>query len=275
VRRGMATKLTAATVRQAKPGSKRREVPDGGCPGLFLVVHPSGAKSWAVRYRSPIERDRTGRGQTRNLTLGPVADDEETAGAPAIGKPLTLADARVLATEAWQRIRRGIDPARERRAERQAARFARSDVVEDVFADFMAKHVRKRNGQPVRDSTRRETGRLLGLVPNGDLSTWKPRIPRSGVLSTWAGRDVRSIMKRDVLDLLDGIVHGGAPVGANRTLSALKTAFAWCVKRDILGSSPCDHVDDPSAEISCDRELSGVELVALWRAAERSGYPLR
>jgi integrase len=143
-----------------------------------------------------------------------------------------------------------------------------------VFADFLAKHVRKRNGQPIRESTRRETGRLLGLSPEGDdLSTWKPRNPRSGVTAHWAGREVQSITKRDVLDLLDGIVDGGAPVGANRTLSALKTAFAWCVKRDILQASPCDHVDDPSAETSCDRELSGLELVALWRAAERMGYP--
>ena len=138
----------------------------------------------------------------------------------------------------------------------------------------MAKHVRKRNGEPIRESTRRETGRLLGLIPEaGDLSCWTLRKPKSGVLAHWSGRDVASIAKRDVLDLMDAIVDGGAPVSANRTLSALKTAFAWCVKRDILMASPCDHVDDPSPEASIDRELSAVELVALWRASEHTGYP--
>jgi integrase len=111
------------------------------------------------------------------------------------------------------------------------------------------------------------------LVPDGDLSSWKMREAKSGVLARWSGREIQSITKRDVLDLMDDIVEGGAPVGANRTLSALKTAFAWCVKRDILSASPCDHIDYPSPETSCDRELSGVEMVALWRAADRIGYP--
>ena len=84
---------------------------------------------------------------------------------------------------------------------------------------------------------------------------------------------MRSITKRDVLDLLDARVAEGAPVGANRTLSALKTAFSWCVKRDILALSPADHVDEPSPEKSVERSLSDVELVALWRSAEALGYP--
>lgn len=269
----MATRLTATTVGQAKAGATRREIPDGGCAGLYLVVQPNGAKSWAVRFRSPIERDRAGNLKAKKLTLGPVADDGE-AGDAKIGKPLALADARALAIDALRKVSRGHDPAREYRNERQAARAAPSNMIEDVFAEFLAKHVRKRNGKPIRDTTRRETGRLLGLVSDtDDLSSWKPRSPKGGVLTQWAGRDLRTITKRDVLDLLDKIVAAGAPVGANRTLSALKTAFAWCVRRDILTASPCDHVDDPSPETSCDRELSGIELIALWRAAASIGYP--
>jgi integrase len=269
---GMATKLTAATVGQAKAGAVRREIPDGGCAGLYLVVQPNGAKSWAVRYRSPIERDGTGNRKAKKFTLGPLLDDG-AAGEPKLGSPLGLADARALAIEALRKVRHGHDPARDYRAETHAARAAASNFVEDVFADFMAKHVRKRKGKPIRESTRLETGRLLGLVPDGDLTSWKMRTPKSGVLAQWAGREVRSITKRDVLDLMDKIVAGGAPVGANRTLAALKTAFAWCVKRDILATSPCDHVDDPSPENSSERELSGIELTALWRAAEEVGYP--
>jgi len=171
-------------------------------------------------------------------------------------------------------VQKGIDPARELVVEKRAQRYAPSHRVEAVFAEFMAKHLRKRKGAPIRESTRRETGRLLGLVPTSDdLSQWSLRDPASGALARWQGRDVRGITKRDVLDLLDELVEQGAPIGANRTLSALKTAFAWSVKRDIIPASPCDHVDDPSPEKSSERALSDLELVALWRAAERVGYP--
>jgi integrase len=76
-----------------------------------------------------------------------------------------------------------------------------------------------------------------------------------------------------VLDLLDELVERG-PVMANRTLSALKTAFSWKMKRDeALLRSPCEGVDDPAAETTRDRVLSDAELAALWRAADADGFP--
>jgi hypothetical protein len=119
----LTTKLTAATVAQAKAGPARREIPDGGCPGLYLVVQQSEAKSFAVQYRSPVERDRRGNRKPKKLTLGPVSDQRESCGsdAPKIGQSLTLADARALAIEALRKVGKGIDPARDRRTEKQAA----------------------------------------------------------------------------------------------------------------------------------------------------------
>jgi len=50
----MATDLTAQGVKAAKArNGKRTEIPDGAVRGLYLVVQPSGAKSWAIRYRHP------------------------------------------------------------------------------------------------------------------------------------------------------------------------------------------------------------------------------
>ncbi len=54
--------LTVRTLETIKPGAARREIPDTVCPGLYLVVQPSGAKSWAVRYRA--------NGRPRKHTLG-------------------------------------------------------------------------------------------------------------------------------------------------------------------------------------------------------------
>jgi hypothetical protein len=50
-----ARKLTQLRVDSAKAGTdqngthKRTEIPDAVCRGLYLIVQPSGVKSWAVR----------------------------------------------------------------------------------------------------------------------------------------------------------------------------------------------------------------------------------
>ena len=57
----MPVTLTDRVVQQAKASGTRLEIPDAVLPGLYLIVQPTGAKSWAVRYR-------IGR-RTRKLTL--------------------------------------------------------------------------------------------------------------------------------------------------------------------------------------------------------------
>ena len=48
----MAKKLTDISIKKIRPDpAKRLEIPDAGKPGLYLVIQPSGKKSWAVRYR--------------------------------------------------------------------------------------------------------------------------------------------------------------------------------------------------------------------------------
>ena len=48
--------LTTRTIAALKPGARRREYPDGAIGGLYLVIQPSGAKSWAYRFRSAARR---------------------------------------------------------------------------------------------------------------------------------------------------------------------------------------------------------------------------
>ena len=241
----MAKRLSVSAIEKLLPTGRRREIADAVKPGLYLVIQKSGHKSWAVRYRH--------KGTSRKFTL---------EGFPS------LVVARKLAQNALDAVAEGRDPAHERKA----ARNAPSNSMDDVLVDFMTKHVKRRDGRPIRESTRDETARLLGLKRDS-AGKWIPRSPVAGVLKYWCGRDVRSVTKRDVIHILDARVAGGAPVGANRTLAALKTFFGWCVKRDILTASPCDRVDDPSPEQGVERTLSDVELAAMWRAAEEQGFP--
>jgi hypothetical protein len=119
----MAKGLTAKAVEKLKPDSTRRlEVPDGLVPGLYLVIQPSGMKSWAVRYRHA--------NKPRKLTLGPY---------PA----LDLATARANTREALQAIAVGRDPAKEKQA-RRSGRDGGSDHsrVDVLIEQFLERHVR-------------------------------------------------------------------------------------------------------------------------------------
>src|SRR3546814_19816071 len=73
----MAKNLTTKDVENVKPGTARKEIPDALLPGLYLVVQPSGAQSWAVRYRHG--------GKPRKLTLRPLATAIDGAPQPRTG----------------------------------------------------------------------------------------------------------------------------------------------------------------------------------------------
>ena len=270
----MAKRLTDRTIVQVKAGSERKEVADGKCPGLYLTVHPTGAKAWALRFRSPIERDAHGQRKAKKLTLGPLAN-EATDDEPQIGRPLTLSQARMLATGALEQVRRGIDPTHERRLEKAASRdeaISRSvNTVDAAVVEFLKRYKGKKK-QGLRESTRLLTAHYLGIKPDPDKpGEWKKS--GNGVLGHWSGKPLASITKSDAITLLDKLVDDGHGVTANRTLTNLKTFFGWCVKRDMLTASPVAALDAVAEEHSRERTLADAEIVALWKAADADGYP--
>jgi integrase len=224
----MSRVLTVRTVESVKPGPARQEIPDRHLPGLYLIVQPSGHRSWAVRYRSG--------NRSRKHTLGPY---------PA----LDLKAARTFAGKALRAVAEGRDPGHEK----IQARALQPDTVETVIQLFIERHCLRTN----RPRTVTETKRLL----------------HRHVLPRWRNRLLRDITRRDVLDLLDDIVDAGAPIEANRVLSATRKMFNWSLQRDILSASPCVGVKAPSAECPRDRVLSDEELRNVWHAADRLGGP--
>lgn len=220
-----------------KPRERPFEVPDGD--GLYLTVRPNGSKSFNLRYRFG--------GKARNLTIGPLA--------------IGLAKARELALEARVEIARGNDPAGQKAAAKAAARAPKQvarDHVETVVANFVAIYAKGPNPEPnTRDW--RETQRLL----------------ERHVVSAWKGRSLGEIGRADVHELMDRIVAGGAPVGANRVFAQLRKMCSWAVSRGIIDASPCQGIAPPTPEKGRARErvLDAKELALVWRAADALDYP--
>jgi integrase len=151
--------LTARSVEATKPGKVRREIPDAHMPGLYLVVQPSGARSWAVRYRN--------HGRPRKHTLG---------GFPAVD----LATARTLAGKALRAAAEGRDPG----TEKAKSLAARANSVGAIAAEFIEKYSRQNN----RPATVRQAERLLELHV---LPHWRTR-----AIDSITRRDVLDLLDR-------------------------------------------------------------------------------
>jgi integrase len=128
------TTLTAVGVAKLKPDSTRREVPDAGCPRLYLVVQPSGRKSFAVRYRY--------QGRSRKLTLPPG---------------LSLAQARAAATAALAEVEKGNDPSVTKHTAKEVRQAAAANTFRAVAENYL-----RREGGKLRSADWQQ--RLLGRL---------------------------------------------------------------------------------------------------------------
>lgn len=106
-------KLTAKTVTNAKPGRHA----DGG--GLYLLVKPTGARSWLLRVQVDGRRRDIGLGSVETSALamrsdigGDIPLEEKSR--------LTLAEARELSARLRNAAKAGRDPAAERKRDRKA-----------------------------------------------------------------------------------------------------------------------------------------------------------
>jgi integrase len=109
----MAKGLTDIAIKNLKSGPRRREIPDPGARGLYVVVQPSGVKSFAVRYRFG--------GRNRKLTL--------QAG-------ISLAAARKATADALFQVTQGIDPCATKRWAKQAQRLVANDTFQAIAEEY-------------------------------------------------------------------------------------------------------------------------------------------
>jgi hypothetical protein len=128
--------------------------------------------------------------------------------------------ARELAREVRQQAARGDDP----KALRAPAPVPEVRTVAAVIDVFMARYMRAK-------------GRAETYIVE------TRRIFDRDVIPKWGKRDIRSITRADVIDLLDAVVDDGRPVQANRTLAAVRKLLNWALDRSYIDASP----DRPAA----------------------------
>ena len=228
----MAKTLTDKGIGALKPAEKRQEIP-AGVAGLVLIVQPSGAMSWALRYRFA--------GKVRKLTLGRYSPDNVNG--------LSLAEARRAANDALEKVERGEDPAQTKRAEK-AARLEGRNRVSTLLDQFEERHLSKLR-------SKKQVRQLLD----------------KHVVPAWGERDVQTITRRDVIDLVEGVATSSGGVTANRLLSHIHKFMGWCLVRDVINLNPANGVEKPAVEKSRDRVLSDDEIRLFWAACEEEGQP--
>jgi integrase len=219
------------------PAGQRTTIYDALVPGLAVRITDRGHKTFILGARYPGSANFTVR------ELGEVG-------------AITLTAVRDKAREWLALIKAGKDPREAERAAAAAAQLQMATTFEAVSEEFFKRHLKgKRQARTVEYEFRRE------LIP------------------VFGPRPITEITRRDVVTLLEKIADRGRTGAHARNIHAhIKILFNWAINRGIydLETSPCDRIQ-PKALFGerriRDRVLDNDELRALWRAADRLGYP--
>jgi integrase len=198
-------------------------------------VQPSGARSWHLRFWH--------QGKGHNLHLGSVLDEEGSrTEEPAIGAPLTVADARMLAIRVLHDIKHGRDP----------GSLVRRVAAEGTVADVIDRHIK---------------------LAVAKLRTAAERKYDLGLIRASLGRRPMAEVKRsDLARLRDRIEERNGPRAADRVLGTWSAMAAWWEARSDDYSAPSIRKLRIKRQAR-ERVLTDSELRAIWRAAEALGFP--
>jgi integrase len=235
-------KLTNRLVENKTPPKLGRlSFHDKKVQGLTFRITKEGSRSFSITYRFANKKAR--------YTLG------------SVNKGMDLSAARDAARDAFELIRRGIDPRAAKAEAAAAVATAHATTFGGVADEYLKRYVEKNT----RPKTQRETKRILDV----------------DVKPVWGKRPISSITRADVAALLGTIGdkrkgkqarHGGE-VQQNRTLTRLGTLFNWAVEKGYISTSPVAGMKKNYAEKPRDRALTDQELVWFWKGCEQLEWP--
>ncbi len=236
-------RLTKVVVEQLTAEARDQFVWDDRLPGFGVKVTPKGARVYVYQYRPKHARF------TRRYTIGKH------------GAPWTADKARDAAGDLAARVRLGEDPfaADKARREAEAAATSESKRAKDqasqerfelIATQFVERYAKPKNRNWIESQ----------------------RIFDREVLPKWRDRPIRSITRKDVIELIDEI-EDRAPVMARNVFAQLRKLFNWCIERDMIEVSPVMGLKGPPVPRARNRWLNDVEIMLFWRACRRMGDP--
>jgi integrase len=234
--------LTKLAIDSLKPRAMRYEVPDGN--GLYVVVQPTGRKSFAVRFRF--------NGRPRKLTLD---------------RGLTLAEARAAAAKAMVEVEKKNDPTVVKRKAKDKQRAAAENTFKAVAESYLEREGKKKEEERLRSlAWRRQLLErlvypMLGERPIG-------AIKRNAVIELLDKIEDGKLFHPETKDP----IRGGATM-AHSTLAIIRAIMNWHAVRDEDYRSPIVRGMGRIKPRKRKRErvLNDNELRAVWKAAESRG----
>ena len=216
--------------------------------------------------RSGTKRPRAGKATDLDVVL-PVRRTQKRLSFYPAYLALGLAAARQRAVDALAKLAQGKDPAAAKAATKAAA-------------------------------AQRQTRSLTWWTCSSSVA-WKRRAAHlatsrkptetfdNHVLPRWGEKDIHTITRRDVTELLDAVwvaaawsrrrqaaaLVPGGPIAANRTLAAIRALFNFALRRGIIDATPVALVERPGEEKRRDRTLAADEARAVWEVSDCLGYP--
>lgn len=194
----------------------------GDVPHLYLFVHPSGTKSWVLRYRWNAR-------EIKKIHLGNYPT-------------LKLSDARQKA-QPYNAMLEGKDkndPLEAIREERlkAEAKAAKQRNFRDTVEEYLQAHA-------VTRRTFHERASLLGLRQDAD-GKWQAL--DGGPAKRWGNRRLHEVSFDDIRDYTRGLAKR-TPFAANRKFEALRAFFNWCVgERYLTTASPMVGMKPPTSK---------------------------
>ncbi|RVD74172.1 MAG: DUF4102 domain-containing protein [Mesorhizobium sp.] len=235
-------KKAASFINSLEPATTRQEIPDSAQAGLYLVVQPSGALSWAVRAKID--------GKASKVTIGRY--DEVGSADDRIGtlisptQALNVTQARAIAERVRNDAKRGNDPRLQKIDKTGLAAW---------FDDFVR--------------TARTAG-FKGRAVKGSTADEYERIIATNIKPHWTHvTDIRTLDYRDVEKLLNKLTPGAR----RNAFAVLSAFFRWKPVARAIGRNIIELAEPPAKPQSRDRVLSQDEIKTVWKAAEKCGYP--
>lgn len=206
-------KLTDTTIRKAQPSDKPKKLSDGG--GLYLELHPNGARYWRLKYRIT--------GVEKRLSLGVYPET-------------TLAQARRRRDEARTLIAEGTDPSSERKASKEAHKA--KVEIQKIVAE----------GKPLPGSFEAVAREWMDTVHTVKVSTVhseRTRIRFEKDAFPWIGsRPISEIDAPELLKVLRRVTERGAIETAHRLKDACGQVFRYGIAAGLNERNPAADLRD-------------------------------